>query len=83
MGIPVGPEDIDFDSDGNVVIRNEELAALLRDRAESDAAQSAVAVDLYCATSDNEDRPPLTGCGASGGNTLCSCTYPMGGRICR
>ncbi|HST49592.1 hypothetical protein [Jatrophihabitans sp.] len=82
MSIPVGPDDIDFDSDGNVVIRNAELAGLLRERAESESAQS-VTVDLYCSTSDNEDRPPLTGCGLSGGNTLCSCTYPMGGRICR
>lgn len=81
MGIQLGPEDIEFDSDGNVVIKNAELAALLRGNAESDAAQSSVTIDLYCST-DPEGAPPLTGCGASGSNTLCKCTYPMGGRWC-
>lgn len=73
------PEDIDFDDEGRVVLRNEELASHLRARRESErSARANVTIDILCRETNIDcpfDDPPP-------GNILCGCSVPMGDRRC-
>lgn len=81
----VGPEDVEFDYAGRIVIKHEALAALLRETLEQEPSQASVTIDLHCPVTDVHCVDPPTNhlCTCNPGqNILCGCTFPMGSNRC-